>query len=540
VNNLKDDFDRENSEMRFSDDSNNNHNYESQSNLFRQFLFKSSRYVSDQIFSSSDENVRQSKCLLIKELPPFIHRDVASFHNMLRQFSKYSKFSLVFLLTDSNKANENGRLFTSDIRRELCIQEIAFNALAPSYLSKHIERICNAEMFGNSSIDKSFIDDVCNTSNGDLRYALNLIDMAYIQHKNQTFSISQEKTAHRSQSVSSATKRKTAKTSVDKKSSSISANKSENMFIESSYKDLNLNIFRGLGKILHRKRLEEDDENKVNVEKNLPEHLKQRKYERYPMSCDPEEVVKKIPLYSDSMLLYLHQNFLELFHIKCENSTLHRNNFDQTFESLDSIMNGFLVADQLNRTFTQCEYTYNVQSGKLKEISSLMAIRSLLFNFNFDEEPKSSRSRSAWMPLFKPFTNKVNELKAKRFRMAQELVVSNEPMQDHLLELKRDFFTNFLPFLAQKAQRTSSLRSDANLLLFAPYKPVNSKAANQFDDNTYLEDVNSTLLSEVTNKIDTQTQTNYTQIKQNEQTVKSSYAYETNCEDIENFIDEKF
>jgi hypothetical protein len=126
--------------------------------------------------------------------------------------------------------------------------------------------------------------------------------------------------------------------------------------------------------------------------------------------------------------------------------------------------------------------------------------------------------------------------------MAQELVMNNEQMQDHLLELKRDFFTNLLPFVIQKAQRSnsfaSSLRSDGNLLLFATYKPVNSKAANQFDDNTYLEDANSTLLSEVTNKFDTQSQTTSTQMKQNEQSVKSNYAYETNCEDIENFIDE--
>ncbi len=116
--------------------------YESQAKLFKQFLFKSSRYFSEQIFSI--ENCTEKKnLLLVKEIPNFAFYNVKQFQDILREYYKYSKFPLVFIITTqtNTKSANPARLFSSDFVKELNIQEISFNSLAITYIAKHIDRI---------------------------------------------------------------------------------------------------------------------------------------------------------------------------------------------------------------------------------------------------------------------------------------------------------------------------------------------------------------------------------------------------------------
>ena len=97
--------------------------YESQSKTFSNFLFKSSRYISDQIFST-EANIRMNKILLLKEIPLFAFKDVRGFQQLLINYMKYSKSPLVFSLSNSpNISNElnPAKIFKPDLRKDLSI-----------------------------------------------------------------------------------------------------------------------------------------------------------------------------------------------------------------------------------------------------------------------------------------------------------------------------------------------------------------------------------------------------------------------------------
>jgi hypothetical protein len=143
---------KENNEL----NNNNNENipYESQTKLFDQFLNKSSRYISDQIFNTE---LRVKKILFIKDIPYFSYREPAVFQNQMRKFIQYSKYSLVILSTNSTvHSNEMNpaKVLTQELRKELNINEITFNPLAASYMLKTIERIALLEGL-------NFVDERC-------------------------------------------------------------------------------------------------------------------------------------------------------------------------------------------------------------------------------------------------------------------------------------------------------------------------------------------------------------------------------------------
>lgn len=110
--------------------------YESQLKNFTQFLFKSSRYESDQLFDQKISNASK-KLLLVKEIPSFVFKDIHVFQNLLQDFKRFSKFSLIFTFTSTNSSDLNPhRIFTADIRKNLRLLEISFNPIANTYLSK--------------------------------------------------------------------------------------------------------------------------------------------------------------------------------------------------------------------------------------------------------------------------------------------------------------------------------------------------------------------------------------------------------------------
>lgn len=113
-----------NNDMQYTDDAEgwrDNPVGESQQKMFNNFLFKSSRYVSDQIFSSESQ-IRPNKILFLKDIPLFAFRDVKSFHQLLVKFKTYSKASLIFSISNSpNSSNElnPAKIFKPEYRKEI-------------------------------------------------------------------------------------------------------------------------------------------------------------------------------------------------------------------------------------------------------------------------------------------------------------------------------------------------------------------------------------------------------------------------------------
>lgn len=167
--------------------------------------------------------------------------------------------------------------------------------------------------------------------------------------------------------------------------------------LENSSKNINYTIFRGIGKILHRKNMDENecskwtdqDRERIEGEKRLPLHLKT--HQRPALGFNTDELAAKIPLSADYIVAYLFQNYLELFKVKSSSANA---SFDQTFEALESIAENFICADFVGRRAGSYDLGCGAES-KLKEIAGLVAIRSLLFNMWFGETDVESSGRTS-------------------------------------------------------------------------------------------------------------------------------------------------
>ena len=162
-------------------------------------------------------------------------------------------------------------------------------------------------------------------------------------------------------------------------------------------------------------------EQRVEAERRLPAHLLAAGRERRALSVAPEDTLTKIPLSADAILLYLHQNFIELFAIKT--AGVGAATFERQFEALESILDGLCAADRISTASFHYEQAASngVEPGRLKELCALVAMRSVLFNFYLDESnkpPSTTATKNVWMPLHKPFVYKMNETRQKRSRVA--------------------------------------------------------------------------------------------------------------------------
>jgi DNA polymerase III delta prime subunit len=457
---------------------NNNNNeyiaYESQTKLFDQFLFKSSRYISDQIFNTE---LRVKKLLFIKDIPYFAYREPGVFQNQMRKFIQYSKYSLVILSTNSPvQSNEMNpaKVLTQELRKELNINEITFNPLAASYMLKTIERIALLE--GLNFVNENSINEICETSDGDLRHAINILELAA------------NKSSKSNISTSTAKKRKLN----TNKSNNNKENQEESSSSLIQKKDTNLSIFRGLGKVLHRKN---DDTNQLNIdiENKLSSGLKKKKLFRSPLLYSPEDILSKLPISEEITVLYLHQNYLELYGIKSANSI----DCETQLESLSKINDNFIASDIMNCKLQLLDQSTSVYNTKHKEMPALLSIRSILFYSYFEKEDEKQKlnSKSLWMPLHKPYNYKCNELKASRKNLTRKCLFreNNTQLASYLIEMQSEFFTTILPFanLKNMYRELASKYTNSKQLFKQPKSILNSN--NENDPDYFLEDENSDL-----------------------------------------------
>ena len=250
----------------------------------------------------------------------------------------------------------------------------------------------------------------------------------------------------------------------------------------SQKKDANFSIFRGLGKILHRKHLDNDNdlENRIKIESKLPKKFS--KYQRKPMSVEPEEILSKLPISQDLTIQYLHQNYLDFFNLKSESA-----DFDIKFDCLNNINDNFIISDQIMSKLNSIE---SGNSMKYKEISSLISIRSILFNMSFDEDQKSSKSQ--WMPLHKPFYFKMLELRRLKRANIQKMSekMDNETWSGYSIGTPNEFVTNVLPFLSmRKEYKEFAMKTSGFNSTMRQFKIENSKSitSNDNDPNFFIE-----------------------------------------------------
>jgi cell cycle checkpoint protein len=433
---------------------------ESQLKLFEQFLFKSSRYSADQIFCSADD-ARLKRVIFVKEIPNSSLYETASFHSILRKFAQYSKSLLVFslnLTTNSTWENNQMRLFSNEIRNELKITEISFNAFANSFMLKALNRVICLENFDTQLLhNKDVLNELCASSNGDLRFAINSLDFYF--HKSSKQKAKPLTTLNATKPKSNKTKTLTTKKSDPKELNDDSA-------LRLSSKDMNFNLFKGIGKILHRKNIDkssndgnltmEEMSEMERTENKLAPHLKTKL--RKPLAFSPEDVHAKLPLSSDSTMLFLNQNYLEMFRDRPFAQ------LDQTFESLIDISESFCLADLLSsKNYCAVDYSNTSLITYLREYSSIISMRSMLFNsYKNSDTCGETQQKGLWKPLHKPYYHKANDTINQRKRNAIELFLHNTNLFQNVNCQKNEFFQVYLPYLALNYHNNAKLKQQLN------------------------------------------------------------------------------
>ena len=115
---------------------------ESQKVKFSDFLFKASRYDS---LCFDDQKTISYKLSIIKDFPNFLLRDPTMLKDFLLKYNKKRlKNPLVFIVTDTEQSsNIKRKLFPEKIIKELSIEVVKFNPIAPTSMMKALQRITN-------------------------------------------------------------------------------------------------------------------------------------------------------------------------------------------------------------------------------------------------------------------------------------------------------------------------------------------------------------------------------------------------------------
>jgi hypothetical protein len=100
------------------------------------------------------------------------------------------------------------------------------------------------------------------------------------------------------------------------------------------------------------------------------------------------------------------------------------------------------------------------------------------------------------MPLYKPFTQKINDQKNQRVQQAEDLLGKNQTTNGnvnsiYLNDINKEFFTTHLPFInlihSKKRTYLKNMRINENMILFSKYRAVNSKTAVETDQSSFKE-----------------------------------------------------
>ena len=263
----------------YSSDTFNDIPYVSQTNSFRNFMLRASKY---KLLGGG-----KFKMILIEDLPPFAFRNTSDFHDIIK--SMHRLFPLVFILSEiSGKEDLKKSIFPPEFLEDLKIYEINFNAAAPTILTKTLLQIAQLEK--SAIVDKNVLSSIAASSNGDIRAAINSLQMASITGRNGISSTVFQSNSSLSSSKSSAKKKQ----------------KSERSLAVIGGKDFNIDLFHAIGKVLYAKRSEEKESQSL-----LPSHLKPKI--RHKLSFDPNELMNNIPMSTDSFTMFLHQSYLDFF-----------------------------------------------------------------------------------------------------------------------------------------------------------------------------------------------------------------------------------
>ncbi|XP_060077450.1 cell cycle checkpoint protein RAD17-like [Ylistrum balloti] len=338
---------------------------ESQLTQFQHFLLRANKYNKLDIFGDGNT---EKKVILVEEFPNVFYRDASAFHDTLRKYAQVGRCPLIFIVSDSTSRDSSScerLLFPKSLQQELHIDNISFNPIALTSMTKVLTRIATKE--ASQGVHKftvpshAILESIAMSSAGDIRGAINTLQFACLK---DTKDLLPSALVKGKQPMKKSRGKAKSKTSDQKDSDLVSI----------GGRDTSLFLFRALGKILYCKR---DDPNTHPDEPKLPAHLQEQ--HRDPLIVNPEDVVEKSHLSGDYFSAYLHQNYMDFFM-----------NLDDVARASQYLSD----ADHLTEDW--------VSRSVLQQYAASVATRGIIHANSARARFSSGGSGLGWKPLHKP------------------------------------------------------------------------------------------------------------------------------------------
>ncbi|GAB0086793.1 Rad17 [Sergentomyia squamirostris] len=163
---------------------------QSHSEVFKEFLFKASRYKS--LLTKNNKRL-----LLVEDFPNFLIRDKELFTGILENWRIYGRCPLVFVVTEtkSKQLNISFNLFPDSVRTEFNMHSITFNPISVTLMKKALQRISSTlsqEPFCSTykKPEKEVVDSVVVSAMGDIRNAI--LNLQFVSQKDAKVKVDME------------------------------------------------------------------------------------------------------------------------------------------------------------------------------------------------------------------------------------------------------------------------------------------------------------------------------------------------------------
>lgn len=345
------------------------------------------------------------KLLLIDELP-YLHseRERTAFRNIVDRFCRSARFPLVIVLTDSVALRVRNLLPSYD-NDALPLATIAFNATPPTLLRKALLRVLARA--GVADVPDALIDHVAEQCQGDVRHAINTLQMMCVGHRRQPRVAGmappparpnkRKKTPlaarHGNGASSSGVASPTAMTTT---SGGAAAAGLSDPFVLTIGRDETVSLFRALGKVLIGKR---EDSNGASESKSRPMSVtfldgnarrRSRNVDgRPPLAFDPEELLLATNMDTNMFSLFLFENYVPYF--------------DSVLDEERSIEAAAAAADWLSLS-AQIGAVWDSEShGDIAhQYAGSLAVRGIVHENWFPDPRTAPVARSAFRPQHRP------------------------------------------------------------------------------------------------------------------------------------------
>eukprot|EP01103_Thecamoeba_quadrilineata_P014678 TRINITY_DN4428_c0_g1_i1.p1 TRINITY_DN4428_c0_g1~~TRINITY_DN4428_c0_g1_i1.p1 ORF type:complete len:639 (+),score=126.97 TRINITY_DN4428_c0_g1_i1:59-1918(+) len=304
--------------------------YTSRLEIFRDFLFRSQRYPTLDVLSSSSsaqpKNDFKKKLILVED-NPFLHdqEQNSTFRNIINEYLALCRYPLVFILSDTSQSN-NFTLFR-EIMSSPNVTVVKLNSVTTLNITKVLTRIAQAE---GCKVSPQEMNSIAESSGGDLRNSIVSLQLFCKKCPSLPRSLPLPKQKRGSAAERAKSKKRKSR---DDEDNSPETTQERSRTIN---KDVNLTLFHALGKILYNKR------------KN-PEKILEEEWQRNEPESNPEEVMKLFHIEPSKWSLFLQENYLTFF-----------SDIDDISSAADYLSSGDLLSTYFGESPSMIENTFSV------------------------------------------------------------------------------------------------------------------------------------------------------------------------------------